>query len=72
MSRCFFQQKRKNARKPTLIADAACGGRGPRDFALFGDRIVCTNENSDNVTVLDKRNLSPLTEIPLRAPLCVL
>ena len=58
--------------RPSLIADAPCGGRGPRDFALFGDRIVCTNENSDNVTVLDKRTLSLLGEIPLRAPLCVL
>jgi len=57
---------------PTLIADAPCGGRGPRDFALFGDRIVCTNENSDNVTVLDRHTLSLLGEIPLRAPLCVL
>lgn len=54
------------------LCDAPCGGCGPRDFAIFGDRIVCTNENSDSVTVLRKRDLRVLGHITLRSPLCVL
>lgn len=56
----------------TLRGGAPCGGRGPRDFDIFGDNIICTNENSDSVTVLDKRDLYALGEMKLRAPLCVL
>ena len=55
-----------------LRGGASCGGRGPRDFDLFGENIICTNENSDSVTVLDKRDLYALGEMRLRAPLCVL
>lgn len=57
---------------PSLLTSAPCGGRGPRDLALFGDKIVCTNENSDNVTLLCKDSLSLLGEIPMKTPLCVL
>ena len=56
----------------TLRGSAPCGGRGPRDFALFGDKIVCTNENSDSVTVLDKERLRVLGSGTFPAPLCVL
>lgn len=40
-----------------------CGGAGPRDFNFVGDNyIVCTNENSNNVTFfkLDNDNLEKL------------
>ena len=56
----------------TPRGSATCGGRGPRDFALFGDKIVCTNENSDSVTVLDKESLRVLGSGTFPAPLCVL
>lgn len=56
----------------TPIVDAPCGGKGPRDFALFGRYIVCTNENSDSVTVLDKYTFQILDAMELVGPLCVL
>lgn len=37
---------------PRLKACVDCGGMSPRDFEIFGDLLVCTNENSDNVTFL--------------------
>ena len=37
---------------PQRIANLPCGGSFPRDFALYGDRMVITNEHSDNVVVL--------------------
>ena len=48
-----------------------CGGRGPRDFDIIGDYIVCTNENSDNVTVTDKNSCRIVEEISMKAPLNV-
>lgn len=32
-----------------------CQGMGPRDFDIVGDKIVCTNETSDTMMVLDKQ-----------------
>ena len=32
-----------------------CGGDGPRDFDIFGDYIVVTNEKSNNITVINKK-----------------
>ena len=53
------------------IADFSCGGRGPRDFDIVGDYIVCTNENSDSVTVIDKKTYAVVDELPMRGPLNV-
>ena len=53
------------------IADFSCGGSGPRDFDIVCDYIVCTNENSDTVTVIDKTSHSIMDELPMRAPLNV-
>lgn len=50
-----------------------CFGKGPRDFDIFGDFIVCTNENSDTVTVLDKNNMELVfEEKDIKRPLCVI
>ena len=48
-----------------------CRGTGPRDFDIVGDKIVCTNETGDSVTVLDKRTGRLLSELRLPRPLCV-
>ena len=54
-------------------ADIPCGGRGPRDFDVYGDYIVSTNEDSEDVTVIAwKKPGYPCTErIALPHPLCV-
>ena len=54
-----------------LIADFSCGGSGPRDFDIVCDYIVCTNENSDTVTVIDKISHEIVDELPMCAPLNV-
>lgn len=56
----------------SLRGSASCGGRGPRDFAVFGQYIVSANENSDTLTVLDKHTFQVLDTLLLAGPLCVL
>lgn len=48
-----------------------CGGKSPRDFDVIEDLIICTNELSDNVIVMNKNGeiLSELKNIA--NPLCV-
>lgn len=57
----------------TFEQTVSCGGRWPRDFALFGEFFVCTNEKSDSVTVLrqedDRFVLCDTLSLP--RPLCV-
>ncbi len=51
-----------------------CGGNGPRDFDVFGEWLVCTNEDSDTVTLFRRRGneLCPVTGgLALPHPLCV-
>lgn len=48
-----------------------CGGAGPRDFGLIGDYVVCTNENSDNVTIIKKNGYRVVNELPMKNPLNV-
>ncbi len=48
-----------------------CGGNGPRDFNFVGDMIVCTNEKSDSVTILDCKNDCCIKdEIEIPQPIC--
>lgn len=52
-----------------------CGGKGPRDFNIIDSQIICTNENSGNVTIFDVNgaSLSLCDEITgLKNPLCVI
>lgn len=58
-----------------LLENTPCGGKGPRDFDIFDDYIICTNEQSDSVTVLRLVDGKPLltdSKIEIKAPLCVL
>lgn len=62
-------------RKLHLLNIASCGGSGPRDFNLFDDLLVCTNEGSNNVTFfrVNGAELTKLdTELSLKGPLCVI
>ena len=46
-------------------------GKEPRDFDVFGDFLVCTNQRSDSVTVIDKRTGELLSRLWVKEPLCV-
>ncbi|MBQ0102335.1 MAG: lactonase family protein [Firmicutes bacterium] len=37
--------------KLTALGTVSCGGSYPRDFDLFGEYLICTNERTNNVTV---------------------
>lgn len=57
----------------TFEETVPCGGKWPRDFDLFGEFLVCTNEKSDSVTVLRKRAgmWAVCSTLSLPRPLCV-
>ena len=55
----------------TFYGRFPCGGAGPRDFDLTGGYIVCTNENSDNITVIEKNGYRVVNELPMKNPLNV-
>lgn len=58
-----------------LLSLTDCGGAGPRDFDIFGDILICTNENSNNVTFfrVDKEKIEKLPqELQLKGALCVI
>ena len=60
--------------KLELLENTYCGGKGPRDFNIIDDYIICTNENSNDVTVLKLENGKPvLTDerLEIGSPLCV-
>lgn len=46
-------------------------GKEPRDFDVFGRFLVCTNQRSDSVTVIDRETGALLSEITVKEPLCV-
>lgn len=48
----------------------SCGGHGPRDFDLCGKYLICCNEDSDNVVVLDAQSGELLADYPMKHPLC--
>lgn len=49
----------------------SCGGYGPRDFDLVGGFIVCANEGSDSVTVIEKKNCRIIEKVAMKSPLNV-
>ena len=60
--------------KLELLENTYCGGRGPRDFNIIDDYIICTNENSNDVTVLKLENGKPVLtgeRLEIGSPLCV-
>ena len=61
--------------KLELLENTYCGGKGPRDFNIIQDYIICTNENSNNVTVLKLENGKPILtdeRLEIGSPLCVI
>ncbi|MBO5481139.1 MAG: beta-propeller fold lactonase family protein [Clostridia bacterium] len=69
---CVFAVERE---KLTLLQTTACGGDSPRDFDIFEDKLICTNENSGSATCfsLEKGLLGEkLFEIKKEKVLCVL
>lgn len=61
--------------KLELLENTFCGGKGPRDFNIIDDYIICANENSDNVTLLKLENGKPVLldeNIEIGSPLCVI
>ena len=58
----------------TLLQVVDCGGDSPRDFKLFGDFLVCLNENDGKVVVYRIKN-GFLTDIGIKSklakPLCI-
>ena len=61
--------------KLELLENTNCGGRGPRDFNIIDDYIICTNENSNDVTVLKLENGKPILiddKVEVGSPLCVI
>ena len=60
--------------KLELLENTYCGGKGPRDFNIIDDYIICTNENSNDVTVLKLENGKPVLtgeRLEIGGPLCV-
>ena len=58
-----------------LLYTSSCGGASPRDFIIVEDVIFCTNEVSNEVSVLEihENRLSDTgIRIPMPAPLCAL
>jgi 6-phosphogluconolactonase len=58
-----------------LIDNTPCGGKNPRDFLIVDDLMFCTNEFTDDVTVLKLKDGKPeLTDVKLSMtnPLCVI
>lgn len=58
-----------------LLENTDCGGKGPRDFDIIDNYIICTNENSNDVTVLKLENGKPILideKIEMGHPLCVI
>lgn len=57
-----------------ILQKTSCGGDSPRDFDLFDDKLICCNENSDNVSVYKIENgllKNQINLVSLKSPLCV-
>ena len=50
----------------------SCNGNFPRDFDIVGNYIICTNEKSDSITVLDKNFNVVYIESNVKSPICVI
>ena len=69
---CVFAVKGERLK---LLQTFDCGGDSPRDFNIFGEYVICTNERSNNVSVLRLKDgifVELVDSIPLGVVLCVL
>lgn len=48
-----------------------CFGKGPRDFDIINNHVVCANEGSNSVTVVEIESGKLLSKTELPRPLCV-
>ena len=63
-----------DGKKLTLLENTPCGGRNPRDFLVVDGLMFCTNEFTNDVTVLKLDEGRPIlteTRLPMPNPLCV-
>lgn len=60
-----------SAETPFLEKTIPVCGKGPRDLWVDEDVFICTNENSDSVTVLDRRDGSLIYTFNMEAPISV-
>ena len=61
--------------KLELVENTYCGGKGPRDLNIIDNYIICTNENSNSVTVLKLEKDKPVLtneQLEIGSPLCVI
>lgn len=57
--------------KLSLVESVNCGGRSPRDFNFVGDYLLCTNQDSDSVTLLDtKDHYRICAKLAVKMPIC--
>lgn len=59
----------------TIVQTVECGGDSPRDFNIFGDYLLCTNECNDNMTVfsvIEGEIKHKVTHYTIPKPLCIL
>ena len=64
-----------NGKALRLLENTPCGGKNPRDFLVVDDLVFCTNEFTNDVTVLKLKDGKPaLTDVKLDMPnpLCVI
>jgi 6-phosphogluconolactonase len=63
-----------DGKKLRLLENTDCGGKNPRDFLIVDDLLLCTNEFTDDVTVLKLVDGKPIlteTKLNMPNPLCV-
>lgn len=63
-------QLRREGSSLSVQSEIECGGHWPRDFQLVGPYIICTNENSNNVSVIYQNKV--VHKLSLPSPICVL
>lgn len=57
-----------------FLENTPCGGKSPRDFLIVDDLMFCTNETTDDVTILELKDGKPIPtdlRLPMPHPLCV-
>lgn len=58
--------------KLSLVDSVKCCGRSPRDFNFYEDYLLCANQDSNSVTVLDtKEDFRICAELTVSMPICV-
>lgn len=59
-----------DGKKLTLLATFSTGGKTPRDFCFVGAQLLCANQDSNTVTLLDAEQ-GILQTVSVEAPVCI-